>query len=473
MGNVKGEHGVKTYQDFLKVADKTEKERMAFVSSLISEHKASALCRNAVIAHQYFRRHNVTIETYQKLLYTVTGKAVPDNYSANWKMKHAFFKKIVVQEVQHLLGNGVNWSTDNIEQKLGIDIDTKVMRAAKKALIGSVSFGFYNLDHVDIFDVTEYAPLYDEEDGSLKSGVRFWQIDANKPLRATLYELDGYTDYIWHNGEGSILHDKRPYILKVRQSEADGTEIYDFANYPTFPIVPLWANEEHQGELDGIREQIDCYDLIKSGFANDVDDASMIYWTIQNAGGMDDVDLAKFVERMHTVKAAAVDSEGATAEAHTMDVPYASRDALLDRIKKDLYSDAMALDTETMSTSAATATEIKAAYKPLDSKCDDLEYCVIDWLQKILDLAGIEGENPTFTRDYVVNKAEEINSVLAGAQYLTEDYVTRKIMTILGDGDQVEDVIKERIAEDLDMDFEEEQPPQEQTQVQEQTAQEQ
>ena len=455
----------------MEIAERSEAERIDFVRQLINEHKSSKLYQDAVIAERYYNRHNVTIEQYQKLLYTITGKAVPDNYSSNWKMRHGFFRIFTTQEVQHLLGNGITWTDDKTKNKLGDDIDTKTQKAAKAALIGAVSFGFYNLDHVDVFKVTEFAPLYDEEDGALKSGVRFWQIDSTKPLRATLYELDGYTDYIWRGSEGSVLHDKRPYVVYQKESVADGTEIYDYRNYPSFPIVPLWADEDSkESTLVGIREQIDCYDLIKSGFANDVDDASMIYWTIQNAGGMDDVDLAKFIERMHTVRAAAVDADGATAEAHTMDVPSESREKILDRLKDDLYMDSMALDVKNISQGGATtATQIKASYKPLDSKCDDLEYSVITWLKQICALAGIEGENPTFTRDYIINKAEEIQTVVQGAQFLTEDYVTTKIMTVLGDGDQAEDLIRQRIADDLAVDYDDEE---EQTETEETPAQE-
>jgi hypothetical protein len=194
-----------------------------------------------------------------------------------------------------------------------------------------------------------------------------------------------------------------------------------------------------------------------------VDDASLIYWTIQNAGGMDDIDLAKFVERMHTLKAATVDADGATAEAHTMDVPFGSREALLDRLKDDLYMDAMALDLKNISGGGATtATQIIASYKPLDSKCDDLEYCVLQWLSGILSLAGIEGEKPSFTRDYIVNKAEEVQTIIQAADYLSDDYKTRKILTILGDGDKADEVLKDMVADAYDrLNMQEEEEPQE------------
>lgn len=430
-----------TYQDLLAVGE-GEPERMKFVKNAIEEHKATNLYYDAMVAMDYDQHRNRTINQFQKLLYTMSGKVVPDNYSSNWKMASNFFHRFVLQESQYLLGNGVTWKDKATAGKVGDDFDTRLQEAGKAALIGGVSFGFFNMDHLEVFEVKEFAPLYDEENGALTAGIRFWQVDYEKPLRATLYELDGYTDYIWEDDAASVLHEKRPYIVKIRSSEVDGTEIYDGENYPTFPIVPLWGNSNHQSEIIGMREQIDCYDLIKSGFANDLDDASQIYWVIQNAGGMDDVGLAQFVERMKTVKAAVVDDEGAKAESHTIEVPYASREALLDRISKDLYRDAMALDTENIASGATTATQIKAAYEPLNSKCDDFEYCVLDFLDGILAIAGIDGEKPTFTRSVLVNTQEDVQTLVSAATYLDSEYVTRKILTILGDGDKADEILQ-------------------------------
>lgn len=447
-----------SYQDLLRVGD-NETDRMAFIQEAINVHKASNLYKDAKISESYYRKKNKTIMEFQKLLYTVTGEAIPDNYSANYKLRSQFFKKFITQENQYLLANGASWNNPDTEDKLGTKrkpFDTQLQKAGIKALWGGVSFGFWNLDHMDVFDVLEYAPLWDENDGSMKAGVRFWQVDEQKPLRATLYEMDGYTDYIWikveENGKqdfkGQILHDKRKYVQIAVTSQIDGTEILDGINYSGFPIVPLWANEEHQNELEGLREQIDCYDLIKSGFANTVDEASYIYWAIQNAGGMDDIDLANFVERMKTVHAGLVEDANARAEAHTIEAPYASREALLDRLRSDLYEDAMALDTKSIQDGAITATQIRASYSNLDSKADSYEYCVLEFVNGILELAGIDDE-ATFTRSQIINKQEEVQTVISAGTYLESGYVTEKILTILGDGDKAEDMIKELDADDI------------------------
>ena len=438
---------MKTYQDLLKVIE-TDDARMKFVREVITEHKNSDLYRNAVIAEDYDKQQNTTIMQFRRALYNLQGKPVDDLWSANYKLASNFFKRFVTQENQFLLGNGISWNKDDTSDKLGNDFDTQVQRAGREALIAGCSFGFWNLDHLVVFKLSEFAPLYDEENGSLMAGVRFWQLDTTKPLRATFYEPDGYTDYIWEKAQGEVLRDKRPYILKTRTTQVDGTEIYDGENYPSFPIVPLWGNPNHQSELLGIRASIDAYDIVKSGFADDLDSAQ-VYWILHNTGGMDDADLAQFVERLHIVHAASVDDTAGTGvDAHTVDIPHESREKLLDRIEKDLYKDFMALDTETIASGAATATQIRAAYEPLNSKADEYEYCVIEFIQGILNLAGIE-DDPTFTRSYIVNKQEEIQTLTMSAQYLTEDYMTKKILTIMGDADLADDMLQEKDAESM------------------------
>jgi hypothetical protein len=212
----------------------------------------------------------------------------------------------------------------------------------------------------------------------------------------------------------------------------------------------LWANREHQNEFEGLREQIDCYDLIRSGYANTVDESSIVFWTLQNAGGMNDIDLAKFVQRMKTLHATVVNDDGASAEHHTIDPPYAAREALLAHLDRDLYRDAMALDVERIAGGAVTATQIKAAYEALNSKCDAFEYQILDFVQGILAVAGIEDE-ASFTRSLIVNQSEMITTILQAATVLPQEYVTRKVLDILGDGDQADALIEQMIADEADM----------------------
>lgn len=443
---------MKTYQDFLEVAEKSDRERMEFVLSAINNHKDSDLYKQAVIAKEYDAHRNVTIANFQKLLYTLNGKVIPDNYSPNYKLRSNFFANFVTQETQYLLGNGVTLKKEENKAKLGAGFDTRLQDAAHDALVGGVSYGFWNLDHLEVFDVTEFVPLLDEENGALRSGIRFWQVCTSKPLRATLFEPDGFTQYIRRSGEEMmILEPKRGYVAVEATSEIDGTELLAYQNYPGFPIIPMYGNRAKQSELVGQREAIDCYDLIKSGFANTVDDASVIYWTISNAGGMDEIDMARFKESMRRIGVGLVDDDGAKAEAHTLTIPVEAREALLSRISDDLYRDFQMLDVTKLQGGQKTATEITAAYQSMDNKVDQFEYCVIDFLQALFKIVGIEDE-PSFTRSKVTNQLEQTQMVLLAANYLDDETILNKLPWLTQE--EVTEILKRKAAEDIERSFE-------------------
>ena len=461
-----------TYQDLEGVNHENQAALMGFIRSAITNHQSSPIYKVAVTANEYMKKRNETIMKFQKMIYTVSGRQVPDAYSTNYKIGRAFFPFFITQENQYLLSNGCTWENEDTKDKLGTKkkpFDRMLLKAGKEALVGGVSFGFFNLDHVEVFTIREFVPFYDENNGSLRAGIRFWQLDSTKPLRATLYEEDGYTEYIWNKRkdpkkgteteEGKVYVEKRAYKITAIKTDVDDEIIYEGENYPGFPIIPFYGNEEHQSEIIGIQEQIDTYDLIKSGFCDNVEDASYVFWAIHNAGGMDDADLTQFVQRVRTLHAAVTEDSGAEATAQTIEAPTAARETLLSRLEKDIFKDAMAFDPETVIGGGATATQIRASYEALSSKTDGYEYCVLDFINAILDVAGIE-DNATFTRSQIVNVNESIQTVLSAADYLSEDYVTTKVLTLLGDGDQVQDILDEMSADELErgdvLDYEDE-----------------
>ena len=438
---------MKSYQDLI-AASENEAAKMAFVFAAITEHKGTTPYIIALDAEQYYKGLNPRITKYEKIIYDMRGDAHVDKWTPNHKIASNFFNFAITQENQYLLGNGATFTKDDTKAKLGDDFDTRLQDLGKKALVGGVAFGFFNLDHIDTFSLLEFVPLYDEENGALRAGIRFWQVSPDKPIRATLYEEDGYTDYIRANDKSAMLHEKRPYKLKVRTSEADGEEIYDGENYPSFPIVPLWGNDKKQSELVGRQGTLDALDLLNSNLINNLDEANYIYWVLTNCGGMDEMDDAKFIEQLKTTHVAHADGDsGATAEAHTIEAPYQASESAIQTIQRRLYEDFMCLDVNSLSAANKTATEIKAAYQPLDSKCDMYEYCVIEFVQKILELAGID-DKVTFTRSKVVNKSDEINTLLAAQAYLDDETIVEQVCQILGIADKTDEIIRKRRTEE-------------------------
>jgi len=446
---------MKTFQD-LQAIGANEKERMAFVLSAVQDHQESELFKTARDAELYYRHQNPTIMRAQKLVYDLAGRAHVDVWTANHKIPSRLYFYFVTQAVQFLLGNGISFGDKETGDALGKGFDSVVQKIATAAKNGGVAFGFWNVDHLEAFSVQEFAPLWDEETGALRAGIRFWQLSEEKPLRATLFEEDGYTEYIRKDSEDMTVYmEKRPYIQIVETSEAGGENIADGENYPGFPIVPLW-NINRQSELVGSRETLDAYDLMSSALVNSIDDANLIYWVIRNAGGMDDIDDLKFVQRLKTMHVVHLEGEE-QVDRHQVEAPFEASDAALERLRSQLFDDFMALDVKNIASGATTATQIKAAYEPLNSVTDLFEYQVTDFILGILALVGID-DAPTYTRSVMINQQETIDNLVSAADYLSDEYLTTKVLEVLGDADKIDEVLAQRIRRDMERFAETEEP---------------
>ena len=444
---------MKTYNDLAEL--NSEKERQEFILAAIGEHKGSALYKTARKAELYYRHENPTIMKAQKLLYDFMGRAVPDIYSANNKVPSRYYFYFVTQLVQFLLGNGVSFTEEKTKRALGGPaFDIAMQDLATKAQNGGVSFGFWNADHLEAFGVAgidepSFVPLYDETTGMLRAGIRFWQIDSNKPMRCTLYEEDGFTEYMQdeESGELEITQDKRGYIQIIETSEVGGENVISDQNYPGFPIIPFY-NINKQSELVGGQEVVDAYDLMASTLINNIDDGNVIYWILKNCGDMDDIDDAKFLEQIRRTHVAHPGDGDGSVEAHTVEAPFSANEVALDRLRTQLFDDFMALDVRGIASGAATATQIKAAYEPLNAKANKFEQQTTTFILGLLKILGIE-DVPTYTRSIIVNKAEEIQTALQAAQFLSDEYVTSKILEVNGDLDKFEEVQNQKAAGDV------------------------
>lgn len=427
---------MKTYEDLMECT--SEQERAEFVEGACRDFASSPAHKVAETGEAYYNKHNVTIEQYKKFLYTLSGNKREDIFSSNYKLKTLFFRRLVTQQVQYLLGNGVALNDSEEKKKLGKSFDYKIQEAAKMAMTGGCAFGFWNYDHLEVFGYANteqhagFCPLYSEVNAELRAGIRFWRkkVGDTHVDKFTLYEEDGMTDYV-KTGSDPIqqVSEKRGYITLTKSTEAEGTtETYE--NYGgRLPIVPLFANDTHESEIVGLRESIDCYDLVKSGLANDIDDTSGFFWVVKNSGGMDDVDLAQFIQRIKTARAASV-SEDDQVEAHTLDVPTEARRTMLEILRADIYEDAQLLDVKTnLSAAAKTTQEIQAAYQAQDNKCNDFEYFIIEFCQRIMTLAGIpeDKQEITLIRDKVINQKEQTEMVMTAANYLSDETVLRHL----------------------------------------------
>lgn len=446
-----------TYQDFEKSDNKIE-----FITSLINQHQHSEIYETAKIADTYDHQRNKTINEFIQVMFNLSGSAVENYTASNHKIANNLFHRLNTQRCTYSLGNGVSFSDhkeetvqedgskvtiDRTKEHLGKRFDTDFKKLAYKSLIHGLTFGYWNSVRLFNFSVLEFAPLWDEDNGSLRAGVRFWKLDENKPMTVVLYEEDGYTTYRTSVKGGKLeeIDGKHGYAARVRTSVADGEVVVGEFNYSGLPVIPMWGSELKQSTLVGMRQALDSVDLIRSGFANDLNDCAEIFWILENYGGMTDDDLERFRDRLKIMHIAEMDTEnGGRATAHTQDIPYAARETFLAGMRASIYEDFGGLDVHTVA-AGATNDHIDAAYQPLDENADDFEYQCIEFIQQLLKLEGIE-DTPVFKRNRISNQSEQTAMVLSAAEYLDEETVLQKLPFI--SVDEVTSILIRKDAQD-------------------------
>lgn len=441
---------IPTYQDFLEAED-----IVTFVQSAISAYKQSETYKTACLADEYDAQRNPTISAAIRTLFNVDGAKVSDRTASNHRIASNLFSRLNTQRCMYSLGNGVSFvdpyeaqqnETDTTKGALGQHFDHIIKEAGYHALIHGVSYLFWDVSEVYEFKATEVVPLDDEVDGSLRACIRFWQLDRNKPLNAVLYEADGYTTYQTVNGKFQQVGEKAPYAITYQYTNVDDMVPTSEDNYNALPVVRMYGSRLRQSTLVGMQEAIDAYDLILSGFANDLSDCAQIYWIVENYGGMTDDDLAQFLDRLKLNHVANADTQaGGRVTPYTQEIPYQARKAFLDDLKARIYEDFGALDVHTIA-AGATNDHIDAAYQPLEENASDFEHWVSDAIVQLLALQGIE-DTPIFNRQRISNQKEQVEMLVQEAAWLDEATILRKLPNL--SPDEVQAVILGRENEDM------------------------
>lgn len=441
-----------TWNDFED--DRKNGNTASALDYLLQMHQADKMFRIAKDADIYDRQMNSTISKFVKKVRNFEGYEEEDTTSANNKLCSNFFRSLNVERNMYSLGNGIQFNEEGVKEKLGKKFDTRLKQAGYYALIHGISFLFWNVDHVHVFKLTEFAPLWDEETGTLRAGVRYWQIDTTKPVYAVLYEEDGYTKFrksdSTNGGTGAfeVVEDKKAYRVKYRMADVDSEpEIIGEENYSSLPIIPVYATELKQSTLVGMKGNIDAYDLVNSGYANDMQDCSQIYWILNNAGGMDSQDLQDFMNRLKNNHIASMIDDEVTAQPYTQEIPYQSRKEFKEEIRNQIYEDFGGLDVHTIS-AGATNDHIEAGYQPMDNVADDYEYQIIEAVEQLTTLVFGEAYTPLFKRNKVSNQKEQTEMIIECASYLDNETVLNHLPFL--SSDEIGNILERKEAEEYE-----------------------
>lgn len=447
-----------TYQDWEKVSG----DKAKFAKTVVDDYKSSAFFGRCLESLRYFVGDNpslddkcqLRIETREakdasgRIVRRAQRESVP---SARVSSNYLF--RFITQENQTVLGNGVTLD-DDIKARLGAGFDKALEQAGERALLQSVVYGFWNLDHLEVIPACVDADsgavaLLDEMTSQIRVLIQFWQLSSDKPIYMRIFDAEGVRILRVEDGEAREYKPLTAYKTRVVE-DSIGTRVVGTSNYNgLLPIIPMYGNPEHESELkQSIKSKIDCYDRIMSDFGDNLDRANDVYWVLSNFGGNTDEAL-DVIQQIQELKIAMSVSDGTTTSdvrPETISVPYEARQTALTLLDRALYADAMALDTNALTGGSLTNVAIRAAMTNLNLKCDRYEWQAFQFVQELLSLIGVKTEKIRFVRSDIANKSETVQDI-----YVMRSDITRKKALELNpyiNPDEIDEILKDMDAED-------------------------
>ncbi len=383
--------------------------------------------QKANTAYRYYRKKN-------DILYAEKEEENGENplRNADNRIPSNFYKLLVNQKAAYMFTSpplfdvGSEESNRVITEVLGDSFRKKCKALCVQAANCSVGWLHYWKNEQNKF---KYAVV------DARQIIPIWTRNLEKELLAVLRvytdidEVSGdtYTVYeIWTDKECSAFRRKqdeeyaciqeyvRYTIVDVDTQLVDNTNIYQH-DFGEVPFIFFNNNDEMQNDLEDIKQLIDSYDKVFSGFINDLEDIQELIFILTNYGGEESSSLEILKEMKHS-KLLQVDSDGADDKSGistlSIEIPVEARKEFLTITRKAIFEQGMGIDPDPQNFGNSSGVALRYLYSLLELKAGMMETefapSFSRLVKAILRFYGRKADavKQTWTRTFVNNDTE-------------------------------------------------------------------
>lgn len=341
----------------------------------------------ADVAGRYYKKKN-------DILFTNKSSKTDDPlHTADNRIPSNFYKLQVNQKAAYAFTDPVKFdagSEDNnnlIKSVLGDSFQKKSKALCVQAANTSVGWIHYWKNAEGKF---KYAVI------DSKQVIPVWTKDLERELLAVLRvytDIDEYTgdDYViyeyWTNEESQSFRRKvdsewddlecycQYSVVDVDTGTSEFIDTYRHG-FEEVPFIFFNNNDEGQNDLSDIKELIDAYDKVYSGFVNDLEDIQEIIFIITNYGGNADSPI-EILQEMKDAKIINVESDGPDDKSGistlAIEIPIEAREKLLTITRKAIFEQGMAIDPDPQNFGNSSGVALGYLYSLLELKTGLME----------------------------------------------------------------------------------------------------
>ena len=407
-----------------EIAKRLEQQRpdIKTIQKLIKEHDTQEM-REGV---RYYNNQNKIKQ--RKRYAVIDGVKVVDNEKPNNRIAHGWHKLLVDQKTAYLVGNPINFDTDDeellehINEYLGDKFDDIANELVKNASNKGKEWLHVYIDEEGQFDymivpAEQVIPIYeDKRQTRIQHIIRYYPIILDDET-VTQVELWSDQDVTY------FLFKDKSLILDYTEINNPASHFYYVNNqqeqgygWGRVPFICFRNNEEEKSDLHYYKDLIDAYDLKVSDNQNSFEEIQELIYILKGYEGQS---LSEFMQNMKYYKAINVDIEGGV-DTLQAEIPMTSIDSHLDRLEENIYTFGQGVNVNTDKFgNTPSGIALKFLYSLLDLKSDTLERKFRTSLQELmwflceyLEMSGDTHEHDyksvrfTFDRSMTTNDLE-------------------------------------------------------------------
>lgn len=198
-------------------------------------------------------------------------------------------------------------------------------------------------------------------------------------------------------------------------------------------------------------------DILNSGFANNIEDFTELYWIVKNGAGLTTDELEDFVASINMTKKVILEGDNTNSldvETKQIDIPVEARRTFTEELKNELIDESGIIDTAQLTGSSLTTTAIKAATMKLRQRVSDFEWFVYSACKSILKLYNeYNNLNNEYEIDFIKLLVDNDTEIVSNAVMVKDSISQRSYLNLLKRAniiDNVDEEIKEMEREQKD-----------------------
>lgn len=401
-----------------------------------------------IITNDYDRRRLIELEKrYYENDNIIRDKGIlPDESdpmrNADNRVSHNFHQLITDEKVAYMFTYPVLFDVEDkelnkkIKEVLGDDFKSESAYLCTNATNNKVGWLHYWIEDGKF----QYATIETEQcipvfDGKLKKKLvgfyRYYPVyeesDTGRIMEFVVFEYWDKNHCERYRFRGNLTGIRLTYI-------PEAYEEFDHL-FEEVPFIEFKNNRNMISDLKKYKDLIDIYDVVMSGYANDLEDIQQLIYILENYGGENLKEFLGDLKRYKAIKTESTPS-GAKGGVSTLQIqiPVEARNSILEILKKQIYESGQALQQDIEGFGNASGVALKFFYRKLELKAGltQIEFekgfnKLIRVIMKFLKVSGWDTRSitQTWTRNMISNDSENAQIAAESVNVISDESIVK------------------------------------------------